>query len=68
MKDLIILELRSDLLYCQKKIKLVMAKLNVMENDETFNEHDYELLIMELNAMFNNRVEKMQELEENMKK
>ena len=68
MKDFISIELKSDLEYCQKKIKLAMAKLEIMKNDDSFNCHDIEVLVMELKAIFSNRLEKMNELEQQLEK
>ena len=68
MKDLVLMELKNDLIYCQKKVKLAMAKLEVIENDETFNDNDAVVLCMELRALFSNRVEKTIELEKQLEK
>lgn len=68
MKDLFLIELKSDLIYCQKKIKLAMAKLEVIENDEAFDNNDAVVLCMELRALFSNRVEKTIELEKKLEK
>lgn len=68
MKNSVTMELREDLDYCQRKIKLAMAQLEVIENDEQFNQWDITTLLLELESTFKCRMLKMQELEMEMSK
>ena len=68
MKNLITMELKRDLEYCQKKIKLELAQLAIIENDDSFNESDVRMSLINMESLFKCRLEKMEELEQELEK
>lgn len=68
MKNLITMEIREDLEHCQKKIKLALAELVIIENDDSFNESDIKIALIHLESLFKCRLEKMEEIEKEIGK
>lgn len=66
MKNWVAMELERDLEFCQKKIKLAMAELVVIKNDESFNDQDIRMALINMQSLFKCRLEKMEELEKEL--
>lgn len=67
MKDLrTIKEIKRDVIFRQKKLKLAMSEIETIESDEQFANSDIKIALLTLQSIFECGLEKMRELEQQM--